>query len=103
MTSVSLIDSTAPLTADAIVIATVSTADGVALADGAAGVDAALGGVLLAALRAVEATGKADEAVKIPTLGKSAAPLVVAAGLGVGRAQHPRPGIGATSRRNRAA
>ncbi|MEO7263225.1 MAG: leucyl aminopeptidase [Jatrophihabitantaceae bacterium] len=83
MTSVFLIDSTAPLTADVIVVGTVCTAEGVALAEGAAGVDAALGGVLLAALRALEATGKADEAVKIPTLGKSAAPLVVAAGLGV--------------------
>jgi leucyl aminopeptidase len=84
MTSVFLIDSAAPLTADAVVVATVRTADGVALADGAAGVDAALGGVLLDALRAVEATGKADEAVKIPTLGKAGVPLVVAAGLGSG-------------------
>ncbi|HEV2885555.1 MAG TPA: leucyl aminopeptidase [Jatrophihabitans sp.] len=82
MTSVFLIDSAAPLTADAIVVATVSTDDGVALADGAAGVDAALGGVLLAALRAVEASGRADEAIKIPTLGKSATPLIVATGLG---------------------
>jgi leucyl aminopeptidase len=83
MTSVFLIDSAAPLTADAVVVATVCTDDGVALADGAAGVDATLGGVLLDALRAAEATGKADEAIKIPTLGKSATPLVVAAGLGV--------------------
>jgi leucyl aminopeptidase len=82
MISVSLIDGTAPLTADVIVVATVSTGDGVALADGAAGVDAALGGVLLPALRAVEATGGADEAIKIPTLGKGGAPLIVAAGLG---------------------
>ncbi|HEX8093603.1 leucyl aminopeptidase [Jatrophihabitans sp.] len=84
MISVSLIDGTAPLTADVIVVATVSTEDGVALADGAAGVDAALGGVLLAALRAVEATGRADEAIKIPTLGKSGTPLIIAAGLGKG-------------------
>jgi leucyl aminopeptidase len=83
MTSVFLIDSAAPLTADVIVVATVCSDGAVALADGAAGVDAALGGVLLAALRAVEATGKADEAIKIPTLGKSATPLIVAAGLGV--------------------
>jgi leucyl aminopeptidase len=82
MISVSLIDSAAPLTADVIVVATVSTPDGVALADGAAGVDAALGGALLAALRAVEATGRADEAIKIPTLGRGTAPLVIAAGLG---------------------
>ncbi|MEO7259876.1 MAG: leucyl aminopeptidase [Jatrophihabitantaceae bacterium] len=83
MTSVFLIDNTAPLTADVIVVATVSTGNGVALAEGAAAVDAALGGVLLAALRAVEATGKADEAIRIPTLGTSATPLIVAAGLGV--------------------
>ena len=82
MTSVSLIDSAAPLTADVIVVGTVSTGDGVALADGAAGVDATLGGVLLDALRAVEATGRADEAIKIPTLGMGPSPLVVAVGLG---------------------
>jgi leucyl aminopeptidase len=82
MVSVSLVDSAAPLTADVIVVATVTTEDGVALADGAAAVDAALGGVLLGALRAVEATGRADEAIKIPTLGKGAAPLIIAAGLG---------------------
>jgi len=85
MTSVNLVDSAAPLTADVVVVATVSTADGVALADGAAGVDAALGGGLLAALRAVEATGRADEAIKIPTLGNGPVPLVVATGLGPGR------------------
>jgi leucyl aminopeptidase len=82
MISVSLIDGTAPVTADVIVVATVSTDDGVALADGAAGIDAALGGVLLSALRAVEATGQAGEAIRIPTLGKSGTPLIVAAGLG---------------------
>jgi len=85
MTSVSLIDGASPVTADAIVVATVSTGSGVALADGAAGVDAALDGALLPALRAVEATGRADEAVKIPTLGRIATPLVVAAGLGPGQ------------------
>jgi leucyl aminopeptidase len=85
MTSVFLIDSAAPLTADVIVVATVSTGNGVALADGAAGVDAALGGVLLEALRAVEATGRADEVIKIPTLGKGTSPLVVATGLGAGQ------------------
>jgi leucyl aminopeptidase len=82
MISVSLIDGAAPVTADVIVVATVATDDGVALADGAAAVDAALGGTLLSALRAVEATGGADEAIKIPTLGTSGTPLIVAAGLG---------------------
>ncbi|HEX8305889.1 MAG TPA: leucyl aminopeptidase [Jatrophihabitans sp.] len=82
MVSVSLVDSAAPLTADVIVVATVSTGDGVALADGAGAVDAALGGALPDALRAVEATGKADEAIKIPTLGRAGAPLIIASGLG---------------------
>ncbi len=86
MTSVFLIDSTAPLAADAIVVATVATSDGVALADGAAAVDAALGGVLLGALRAVEATGRDDETIKIPTLGTGTSPLIVAAGLGTAAA-----------------
>ncbi|MBV9822404.1 MAG: leucyl aminopeptidase [Actinobacteria bacterium] len=85
MTSVSLIDGALPATADAIVVATVSTGAGVALADGAAGVDAALDGALLAALRAVDASGRADEVVKIPTLGRMPTPLVVAAGLGPGQ------------------
>ena len=62
MTSVSLIDGASPMTADAIVVATVSTGTGVALADGSAGIDAALDGTLLPALRVVEATGRADEA-----------------------------------------
>ncbi|MDQ1740053.1 MAG: leucyl aminopeptidase [Pseudonocardiales bacterium] len=84
MVSVSLVDSSAPLTADVIVVATVSTEGGVALADGAATVDAALDGALPDALRAVEATGEADEAIKIPTLGKAGAPLIIAAGLGKG-------------------
>jgi leucyl aminopeptidase len=85
MTSVFLVDSAAPLTADVVVVATLSTANGVALADGSAAIDAALGGGLLAALRAVEATGRADEAIKIPTLGNGPVPLVVAAGLGPGQ------------------
>ncbi len=91
MTSVSLISSTAPLSADAIVVATVATPAGVALATGASPVDEALGGVLLAALKAVAATGRADEVVKIPTLGKSATPLIVATGLGTGSADTLEP------------
>lgn len=86
MTSVSLLSSTAPLAADAVIVATVATSDGVALARGAAPVDEALGGVLLAALRAVGASGRPDEVVKIPTLGKSTTPLIVATGLGNGQA-----------------
>ena len=52
------------------------------LAPGAGPVDTALGGRLLAALRAVGATGKPDQVVKIPTLGVAPFPLVVATGLG---------------------
>jgi leucyl aminopeptidase len=85
MTTVSLVNSASPLTADVIIVGTVSTNGDVALAGGASGVDKALGGFLLGALKAVEATGSQDEVVKIPTLdrlGSGSAPLIVATGLG---------------------
>src|SRR5207247_10203100 len=44
--------------------------------------EARLGGGRLAAVRAVGATGKPDQVVKIPTLGVAPFPLVVATGLG---------------------
>lgn len=56
--------------------------DGPQPAAGAEPVDAALGGRLAAALRAVGARGSADEVVKIPTLGLADFPLVVGTGLG---------------------
>jgi leucyl aminopeptidase len=84
MTSLHLISSRAALTADAIVVATVATDSGVALAAGAEQVDAELGGVLLAGLQALEATGRAGEVCRIPTLGRAGTPLVIAAGLGKG-------------------
>ncbi|HEY2041077.1 MAG TPA: leucyl aminopeptidase [Jatrophihabitans sp.] len=106
MTSVSLANSATALTADAIVIGTVSTDDGIALAAGAAAVDKALGGTLLGALKAVEASGKQDEVVKIPTLGQlkgGTAPLIVATGLGKADpakldAEAVRRGVGAALR-----
>ncbi|MGX7680491.1 leucyl aminopeptidase [Jatrophihabitans sp. DSM 45814] len=82
MPTVSLVNSSAPLTADVIVIGTISTSDGIALAAGAEAVDKALGNVLLGALRAIDASGRHDEVVKIPTLGHGRVPLVVATGLG---------------------
>jgi leucyl aminopeptidase len=84
MTSVSLINAADPVTADVVVIATVATDSGVVRAVGSDQVDAALGGVLDQALSALEATGRADEVCKIPTLGRAGSPLVLATGLGRG-------------------
>ena len=82
MVKVSLVDPSAPLTGDAVVVGLLSSASGPKLAPGAAAVDKALGGVLMAGLRAAGATGKADEVVKVPTLGLAGFPLVVSSGLG---------------------
>ncbi|RLK55341.1 leucyl aminopeptidase [Actinokineospora cianjurensis] len=67
---------------DAIVVGTVQNGSGAALAAGAEAVDEAFEGNLAEVLAALGATGKADEVVKVPTLGKLKARLVVAAGLG---------------------
>jgi leucyl aminopeptidase len=67
---------------DAVIIGTVQDGDGVALAPGSERVDAAFDGTLAAILRTVGATGKQDEVVKIPSMGKIPAGVVVAAGLG---------------------
>ncbi|WP_026424864.1 leucyl aminopeptidase [Actinokineospora inagensis] len=72
----------ADVAADAIVVGTVQTDAGVALAAGAESVDEAFDGSLVEVLAALGATGKADEVVKVPTLGKLKARVVVAAGLG---------------------
>ena len=82
MVKVSLADPTAALVGDAIVVGLLSTGTGPKLAPGAAIVDKALGGVLLAGLRAAGASGKPDEVVKVPTLGLAGFPLVVSTGLG---------------------
>lgn len=100
MATVSIIDPSAPITADAVVVGTVSGPKGVRLAPGADRVDAALGGRLTDALTAAGATGKPDEVVKIPTLGLAGFPLVVATGLGpdAGSAEQVRRAVGAAVR-----
>ena len=76
--------------ADALVIGTFKTPDGVVLAPGAEAVDAAFDGGLAEALGALGATGAEDEVVKIATFGSLPVPVVAAAGLG------PAPKDGAT-------
>ncbi|RBM20054.1 leucyl aminopeptidase [Prauserella sp. PE36] len=68
--------------AEAVVVGTVQGANGLELAPGADAVDAALGGTLVDVLRTLGATGKAEEVVKVPTLGKLPAGVVLAVGLG---------------------
>jgi leucyl aminopeptidase len=82
MPSVSLVDA-ATLDKDAAVVIGVHSGPGGPVPEaGSAPVDAALGGRLAAALTAVGATGKADEVIKIATLGLAPFPVVVATGLG---------------------
>ena len=75
-------DDIASLAVDTLVVGTVQGPDGPALAPGAGAVDAALDGRLLELLVSLGAAGKADEVVKLPSLGKLAAGVVLAAGLG---------------------
>ncbi|ONI87274.1 leucyl aminopeptidase [Saccharothrix sp. ALI-22-I] len=70
------------ITADAVVVGTLQAPDGLALAGASEAVNAAFDGALLDVLEAVGATGKADEVVTLPTLGKLGAPVVLAVGLG---------------------
>src|SRR5829696_632496 len=70
------------LDADALVVGTYSSPDGMRLAPGAEAADAALDGRLLAALSAVGAAGEEDDVVKVPAASSSPVPLVVAVGLG---------------------
>jgi len=100
MAAVSLVDPSAPISADAVVVGIVSGPDGPRLAPGAKPVDAALGKRLAAALKAAGASGKPDEVIKIPTLGLAPFPLVVATGLGpdARQAEQVRRGVGAALR-----
>jgi leucyl aminopeptidase len=84
MPTVSLLDPAAPLPADVVVVGVLPArgAGGIRLAAGAKAVDAALGRRLVAALKAIGATGRPDEVLKIPTFGLAPFPLVVATGLG---------------------
>ncbi len=67
---------------DAVVIGVRQSDDGPELLPGAAPVEAALEGRLRGALAAAAASGKADEVIKIPTLGLAPFALVAAAGVG---------------------
>ncbi|PZS19348.1 MAG: leucyl aminopeptidase [Pseudonocardiales bacterium] len=100
MTSVSLVDPSASITADAVVVGILSGSNGPRLAPGAKVVDAALGKRLAVALKAAGATGKPDDVVKIPTLGLAPFALVVACGLGpdARQAEQVRRGVGAALR-----
>jgi len=80
--SVSVLAPSAPLRADAVVVGLRKGGDGPVLLPGAEAVDEALGGRLLAGLRALGASGRADEVTKLATLGLAEFPLVVAAGVG---------------------
>ncbi|MEV6900247.1 leucyl aminopeptidase [Amycolatopsis sp. NPDC051372] len=68
--------------ADVVVIGTLQGEDGPVLAAGAAGADAAFDGKLTEVLATLGATGKAEQVVKLPTLGKLTAGVVLAVGLG---------------------
>ncbi|WP_432851406.1 leucyl aminopeptidase [Amycolatopsis sp. CA-161197] len=68
--------------ADVVVIGTLQGEDGPVLAAGAAVADAAFDGKLAEVLATLGATGKAEQVVKLPTLGKLAAGVVLAVGLG---------------------
>jgi leucyl aminopeptidase len=86
------------LAADVVVVGTVQGPDGLALANGAASVDAAFDGGLVDLLTTLGASGKAEEVVKLPTLGKLAAPLLIAVGLG-----KPEEGVNTEEQVRRAA
>jgi leucyl aminopeptidase len=77
-----LTDTTDPSRADVLVIGTLKGEEPVTLAPGAEAADAAFDGKLAAVLATLGATGKAEEVVKLPTLGKLSAGVVLAVGLG---------------------
>jgi leucyl aminopeptidase len=79
--------------ADIVVIGVVPGPDGPRPAGGAEEIEEAFGGDLPGMLAALGATGRAEEITKVPALGRLAAPLVVAAGLG------DEPGSGEALRR----
>lgn len=75
--------SPAGLKVDAIVIGVAtSDDDNPVLLSGSEAVDEAMDGTLASTLSALGATGKADEITKLPTLGATTAPVVVAVGVG---------------------
>jgi len=82
MPKISLVDPSAAISSDAVVVALIAGASGPRLAPGAEPVDAAIGGRLLDALKAAGASGRPDEVTKIPTLGLAPFALIAATGLG---------------------
>jgi len=103
MATVHLVDHPTALAADVLVVGTLAAERGAVLAPGAEQVDAALDGALAGALTALEATGRVDEVLRIPTLGRAGVPLVIATGLGHGSpealdAEAIRRGVGAALR-----
>ena len=89
MTAVTLTKTTlSQVKADAVIVGVASARGGPTLAPGAGDVDKAFKKQLVDALKAVGATGKAGEVTRIASLGRIAAPSLVAVGLG------PAPGKG---------
>jgi len=98
-------DNAASATADALIIGVTQTPDGPVPAPGSEDVDSALGGTLSATLAALGATGRQDEVTRIASSGRTAAPLIVAVGLGSedqggerGRLESLRRGAGSAVR-----
>jgi leucyl aminopeptidase len=83
MTTISLThDPASRLRADAVVVGVATGPRGLVLTDAAKDVDRALRGGFAAALTALGATGKAEQTTKLASLGATAAPVVLAVGLG---------------------
>ena len=76
--------------ADAIIVGVSSGRGGPSLLPGVADVDKAFKKDLLGTLKAMGATGKAGETVKIATLGRTGAPVLVAVGVGATPAKGQR-------------
>ena len=85
--------------ADAIVVAVRQAPGGLELAAGAADVDAALGGGLLATLTALGATGLAEEVTRTVSGPALAAPLIAAVGIGQAADRDPASADAETLRR----
>jgi len=99
MPRISLADPSAPITADAVVVAVRTDGGGPRLVAGGEIVDKALNGTLAGALRAAGATGKPDEVLAVPTLGLADFGVVIATGVGADPdAEALRRGIGAALR-----
>jgi len=98
-------DSARSAAADALIIGVTQTPDGLVPAPGSEDVDAALDGTLAATLTALGATGRQDEITRLASGGSTAAPLIVAVGLGAedqggerGRLEALRRGAGSAVR-----